>query len=93
MHMNRFAVFQLEEEWLVTYGDRTQLSFSSREDAEQSAFEAAGALAADGHAVSVLIIPSLLQNGIVRSGCSTQHARTADVEQSFPAAFAAGVGR
>ena len=84
MHMNRFAVFQIEEEWLVTYADRTQLSFPSREDAKRSAFEAADALAAEGHAVSVLIIPSRLPPNEKFRSCSTQHTRC-------PAAFAAGV--
>jgi hypothetical protein len=56
--MNRFVVFQLEDEWLVTYGDRKQNSFTTREQAEQSAFQAADALASTGHAVSVLIMPN-----------------------------------
>ena len=59
MHMNRFVVFQLENEWLVTYSDRQHASFAAREDAEHSAFRAADALASDGHAVSVLIVPTL----------------------------------
>ena len=58
MHMNRFVVFQMEDEWLVTYGDREQVSFTTRKEAEHSAFHAAGALASSGHAVSVLIMPS-----------------------------------
>ena len=57
MYMNRFVVFQLENEWLVTCGDRTQISFATRREAEQSAFNAADALASNGHAVSVLIMP------------------------------------
>ena len=57
MHMDRFVVFQLQNEWLVTYGDRTQISFTSREEAEKSAFNAADALASNGRAVSVLIMP------------------------------------
>ena len=58
MPINRFVVFQLESEWLVTYGDRKQISFSTREEAERSAFKAADALASSGQAVSVLIMPS-----------------------------------
>ena len=58
MHTNRFVVFQVDDEWLVTYGDRTQMAFSTREEAERSAFDAAGALAQGGHAVSVLIMPN-----------------------------------
>jgi hypothetical protein len=58
MHMNRFVVFQLEDEWLVTYGDRKQVAFTTREEAEQSVFQAADAMASHGHAVSVLIMPS-----------------------------------
>ena len=58
MHMNRFVVIQMEDEWLVTYGDREQVSFTTRKEAEHSAFHAAGALASSGHAVSVLIMPS-----------------------------------
>jgi hypothetical protein len=61
MHMNRFVVFQLEDEWLVTYGDRTQVSCTTREEAEHSAFHAADAMAARGHAVSVLIMPNGLE--------------------------------
>jgi hypothetical protein len=55
--MNRFVVFEVEGEWLVTCGDRAQVSFTSREEAEKSAFAAADALASNGHAVSVLIMP------------------------------------
>jgi hypothetical protein len=61
MHMNRFVVFQLADEWLVTYGDRKQVSFTTREEAEQSAFHAADAMASNGHAVSVLIMPNGLE--------------------------------
>jgi hypothetical protein len=57
MHMDRFVVFQVENEWLVTYGDRTQIAFATREEAETSAFHAADAMASNGHAVSVLIMP------------------------------------
>ncbi len=56
--MDRFVVFQLEDEWLVTYGDRRQIAFATRQEAERSAFDAAAALAASGHGVSVLIMPS-----------------------------------
>ena len=61
MHMNRFVVFQLKDEWLVTYGDRKQFSFTTREEAEHSAFQAADAMASHGHAVSVLIMPDGLE--------------------------------
>jgi hypothetical protein len=57
MHTDRFVVFKYEGEWLVTYSDRKQTAFATREDAERSAFDAADALASSGHAVSVLIIP------------------------------------
>ncbi|PVE23422.1 hypothetical protein DC522_15540 [Microvirga sp. KLBC 81] len=60
MHLTpveRFVVFQVQNEWLVTYRDRTQMSYSTREEAETSAFDAADALASQGHAVSILIMP------------------------------------
>jgi hypothetical protein len=56
-HTERFVVFQLQNEWLVTYGDRTQMAYPTREEAEDSAFNAADALASQGRAVSVLIMP------------------------------------
>jgi hypothetical protein len=56
-HMDRFLVFRVENEWLVSYGDRTQIAFATREEAEASAFHAADAMAANGRAVSVLIMP------------------------------------
>jgi hypothetical protein len=56
-HTERFVVFQAQCEWLVTYRDRTQIAYSTREEAETSAFHAADALASQGHAVSVLILP------------------------------------
>jgi hypothetical protein len=72
MHMNRFVVFQLEDEWLVTFGDRKQGSFPTREEAEHSAFLAADAMASSGYAVSVLIMPNGLeataQHQVVRYG-------------------------
>ena len=58
LHTNRFVVFQVEDEWLVTYGDRRQIAFTSCEQAERSAFDAADALARSGQAVSVLIMPN-----------------------------------
>ena len=58
MYMDRFVVFQLEEEWLVSYGDRKQISYKTREEAETSAFSAAHDLASRGRSVSVLIIPT-----------------------------------
>ncbi len=57
MHTDRFVVFKFQGEWLVTYADRKQTAFATREDAERSAFDAADVLASSGHAVSVLIIP------------------------------------
>jgi hypothetical protein len=76
MHMNRFVVFQLDDEWLVTYGDRTQVSYTTREQAEQSAFDAADAMASSGHAVSVLIMPNGLeahaQHTAIRHGTPTR---------------------
>ncbi len=57
MHTDRFVVFKFQGEWLVTYADRKQTAFATREDAERSAFDAADMLASSGHAVSVLIIP------------------------------------
>jgi hypothetical protein len=56
-HTERFVVFQVQNEWLVTYGDRTRMSYPTREEAETSAFNAADALASQGHTVSVLIMP------------------------------------
>jgi hypothetical protein len=56
-HTERFVVFQGQDEWLVTYSDRTQISYPTREEAENSAFNAADALASQGYAVSVLIMP------------------------------------
>jgi hypothetical protein len=57
MHTDRFVVFRFQGEWLVTYADRKQTVFATRQDAERSAFDAADVLASSGHAVSVLIIP------------------------------------
>jgi hypothetical protein len=57
MHTDRFVVFKFQGEWLVTYADREQTAFATRQDAERSAFDAADILASSGHAVSVLIIP------------------------------------
>lgn len=56
-HTERFVVFHVQNEWLVTYEDRTRISYLTREEAETSAFNAADALASQGHAVSVLIMP------------------------------------
>lgn len=55
--MERFVIFQIQSEWLLTCADRTQISYSTREEAETSAFQAADALASQGHAVSVVILP------------------------------------
>lgn len=64
MHMDRFVVFQVQDEWLVTYGDRTQAAFATREEAEGSAFHSADAVASQGRAVSVVIMP----NGLDANG-------------------------
>jgi len=63
MHTDRFVVFKFQDEWLVTYADREQTAFATRQDAERSAFEAADMLASNGHAVSVLIIPDGSDDG------------------------------
>jgi len=73
MHMNRFVVFQVGDEWLVTYGDRKQNSFTTREEAEHSAFYAADSLASSGHAVSVLIMPNLQGPDPQRSADLSEH--------------------
>ena len=57
-HIERFVVFQVQDEWLVTHQDRTRISYSTREEAETSAFNAADAMASQGHTVSVLIVPN-----------------------------------
>jgi hypothetical protein len=75
MHMNRFVVFQLEDEWLVTYADRTQVSCATREEAEHSAFHAADAMAARGHAVSVLIMPNGLEAHTQHQAIRCGHTR------------------
>jgi hypothetical protein len=62
MHTDRFVVFKLQDEWLVTYADREQTAFATRQDAERSAFDAADTLASNGHAVSVLIIPDVSED-------------------------------
>jgi len=64
--MKRFVVFRRNTEWLVTSGERVEISFNSRKDAEASAL-AADALAANSHAVSVLILPDA-------PGPDTRHA-------------------
>jgi hypothetical protein len=62
MHTDRFVVFKFQDEWLVTYADREQTAFATRQDAERSAFDAADTLASNGHAVSVLIIPDVSED-------------------------------
>lgn len=57
MHTDRFVIFKFQDEWLVTYSDRTQTTFETLQDAERSAFEAADCLASSGCSVSVLILP------------------------------------
>ena len=47
----RSVLFQLEDEWLVTYRDRKRVAFTTREQTEQSAFQAADAMASSGRAV------------------------------------------
>src|SRR3712207_1632033 len=57
MSIGRFVVLHRRGEWLVTYANSDLASFSTREEAEHSAFNAADRLAMNGHAVSVLIMP------------------------------------
>jgi hypothetical protein len=75
-HTERFVVLQTQNEWLGTYGDRTQISYPSREEAETSAFNAANALASQGYAVSVLIMPdgpnAIRHSPVVLSGRTPQ---------------------
>ena len=72
MHTDRFVVFKFQDEWLVTYADRKQTAFATRQDAERSAFDAADILASTGHAVSVLIIPDEAEATIPTSGRGEQ---------------------
>ncbi|MBB4039458.1 hypothetical protein GGR34_001100 [Microvirga flocculans] len=67
MHTDRFVVFKFQGEWLVTYADRKQTAFATRQDAERSAFDAADTLASSGHAVSVLIIPDTPDEAAISS--------------------------
>ena len=55
MQMHRFVVFQIQGEWLVVYEDRRRIVFTTREEAEASAFTAADAAASQGHTTSVLV--------------------------------------
>ena len=55
MHVHRFVVFQVKDEWLVVYEDRSRIGFTTREEAEASAFNAADAAICQGHVASVLI--------------------------------------
>lgn len=64
MYTERFVVFRFRDEWLVSYQDRTQTTFSTLQDAERSAFEAATDLAGNGRSVSVLIIPGSPEGGL-----------------------------
>jgi hypothetical protein len=57
MERDRFVVFQVDDEWWLSHGDRTLFSFMTREEAARSAFDAASSMASRGHAVSVLILP------------------------------------
>jgi hypothetical protein len=74
MHTDRFVVFRFQGEWLVTYADRKQTAFATRQDAERSAFDAADRLASNGHAVSVLIIPDEVEATTPLPGKSEQRA-------------------
>ncbi len=55
MHVHRFVVFQVKDEWLVVYEDRRRIGFTNREEAEASAFHAADAVTSCGQVASVLI--------------------------------------
>jgi hypothetical protein len=55
MHVHRFVVFQVKHEWFVVYEDRRRLGFTTREDAEASAFKAADTAVSQGHTASVLV--------------------------------------
>jgi hypothetical protein len=57
IHTERFVVFQVQSEWLVTAGDLCEISYPTRKEAETWAFDAADALASQGRAVCVLILP------------------------------------
>ena len=72
MHTDRFVVFKCQGEWLVTYADRKQTAFATRQDAERSAFDAADVLASSGHPVSVLIIPDEAEGLTPPPGTSEQ---------------------
>jgi hypothetical protein len=47
----------------VTYGNSDPAAFTTREEAESSAFSAADTLALNGHPVSVVILPEGLDAG------------------------------
>ena len=55
IHVHRFVVFRVNHEWFVMYEDLRRLSFTTREEAEASAFDAADAAIAQGHTISVLV--------------------------------------
>lgn len=63
MSIGRFVVLHHQGEWLVTYGNSDPAAFSTREEAENSAFSAADTLALNGHPVSVVIVPEGLDAG------------------------------
>lgn len=67
MNIGRFVVSHQQGEWLVTSGSSDLASFSTREEAESLAFNAADTLALNGHAVSVLIWPEGLDADLERS--------------------------
>ncbi len=67
MSLGRFVVSHQQGEWLVTSGSSDLASFSTREEAESLAFNAADTLALNGHAVSVLIWPEGLDADLGRS--------------------------
>ncbi|HLM38521.1 MAG TPA: hypothetical protein VK434_02880 [Microvirga sp.] len=63
MSIGRFVVLHHRGEWLVTYGNSDPAAFTTREEAESSAFSAADTLALNGHPVSVVILPEGLDAG------------------------------
>jgi hypothetical protein len=79
MHMDRLVVLQVKDEWLVTYGDRTQIAFATRNEAETSAFAVADAMASHGHAVSVLIMPDRPGTGPEIHALLPDHTRRASL--------------
>jgi hypothetical protein len=55
MHVHRFVVFQIKDEWVVVYEGRSRVAFATRQAAEGYAFNAANAAVSQGHTTSVLV--------------------------------------